>query len=194
MRAALATALLLTGALTALPAQAADKPMTGEQIRDLARRNMVWCENYRPDKKDCETLTLISLLPDGSLRETGVMRLAASPDLKMVIDGRSAIDGNRVCSVFGEETVKLGFLLNDRPVPPTAAGAIEGVVREAMAEFEGKTLCQTFYRGPSDTDVREVITVNGERREDLESVYRLQPDEKGLDVRAPAPDAEEQVV
>jgi hypothetical protein len=193
MRAALATALLLTGALTALPAQAADKPMTGEQIRDLARRNMVWCENYRPDKKDCETLTLISLLPDGSLRETGVMRLAASPDLKMVIDGRSAIDGNRVCSVFGDDTVKLGFLLNNQPVPKTAAGAIEGVVREAMAEFEGKTLCQTFYRA-SETEVRERITVDGQRREDLESVYRLQADESGLDIRAPAPAAEEQLV
>jgi hypothetical protein len=193
MRAALVLALLLTGACTALPAQAADKPMTGEQIRELARRNMVWCENYRPDKKDCETLTLISLLPDGSLRETGVMRLAASPDLKMVIDGRSAIDGNRVCSVFGDDTVKLGFLLNNQPVPKTAAGAIEGVVREAMAEFEGKTLCQTFYRA-SETEVRERITVDGQRREDLESVYRLQADESGLDIRAPAPAAEEQLV
>lgn len=194
MRALIAGPLLAGLLASALPASAADKPMTGEQIRDLARRDMVWCENYRPDKKDCETLTLVSLLPDGSLRETGVMRLAKSPDLKMVIDGRSEIEGNRVCSVFGDDTVKLGFLLNDRPVPQGAVGAIERVVREAMAEFEGKTLCQTFYRGASDSELRETITVDGQRREDLESVYRLQADEAGLDVRSAEEDPEESVV
>ena len=191
---ALAAFLLLAGALTALPAQAAEKPLTGEQIRELARQDMIWCENYRPDKKDCETLTLVSLLPDGTLRETGVVRLASDPDLKMVIDGRSSINGNRVCSVFGDDTVKIAFLLNDRPVPALAVASIEGAVRESMAEFKGKTLCQTFYRGKSETEVRERITVDGRRREDLESIYRLQKDEAGLDVRPPAPDAEEQVV
>jgi hypothetical protein len=186
-----ALGILLAGVL---PAAAADRPMTAEQIRELARRDLVWCENYRADKKDCETLTLVSLLPDGSLRETGVMRLAKTPDLKMVIDGRSQLQGDRVCSVFGAETVKLRFLLNNRPVPPAATGPIEAVVREAMSEFEGKTLCQTFYRGASEAEIRETITVDGERREDLESVYRLQKDEAGLDVRPAAEDAEESIV
>jgi hypothetical protein len=187
MRVLFAAAALLAAAV---PAAAADRPMTGEQIRELARRDMVWCENYRPENKDCETLTLVSLLPDGTLRETGVMRLAKSPDLKMVIDGRSEIEGNRVCSVFGDDTVKLRFLLNDRPIPQAAVGPIEAVVREAMAEFEGKTLCQTFYRS-SESEVREIITVDGERRQDLESSYRLQKDESGLDVRPAAEEPEE---
>lgn len=189
-------ALLLAGAVcaTAQPVYADDRALSADQIRDLARRELVWCENYRPTQKDCETLTLISLLPDGTLRETGVVRLATTPDLKMVMDGRSSLQGNRVCSVFGDDTVKLGFLLNDQPIPEAAVGAIESAVREAMSEFDGKTLCQTFYRGSSDAEVRETITVDGQRRTDLESVYRLQPDESGLDVRGPAPDAEESQV
>jgi hypothetical protein len=111
-----------------------------------------------------------------------------------VIDGRSQIQGDRVCSVFGDDTVKLGFLLNDQPVPEAATTAIRVAVRESMSEFEGKTLCQTFYRNGSDTVLRERITVDGKRREDLESVYRLQADEAGLDIRPPAADAEESEV
>lgn len=186
MRTLLAAAALFA---VALPAAAADTPLSAEQIRDLARRETVWCENYRAAQKDCETITLVSLLPDGSLRETGLMRLSSTPDLKMVVDGRSRITSNGVCSVFGDDTVRLGFLLNNRPAPSAMVGLLENVVNEAMAEFEGKTFCQTFYR-VSEAEVRERITVNGERREDLESLYRLQPDEAGLDVRPAADEPE----
>jgi hypothetical protein len=191
MRVLFAAAALL---LTAFPAAAADAAMTGEQIRELAKRDLVWCENYRPEHKDCETMTLVSLMPDGRLRETGLMQLSKTPDLKMVIDGSSKIDGDKVCSVFGDDTVRLSFLLNNQPAPRQAIGPIEAVVRESMSEFEGKTLCQTFYRGSSELEIREMVTVDGQRREDLESSYRLQPDEAGLNVRPAIDEPEETMV
>ncbi len=193
MRAAFAAVSALLLSALALPAAAQEAPMSAEQIRELARRDTVWCENYRAAQQDCETITLVSLLPDGSLRETGLMRLSGTPDLKLVVDGRSQITGDRVCSVFGDDTVKLNFLLNGRPAPQAMVGLLEGVVKEAMAEFEGKTFCQTFYR-LSEAEVREVITVDGDRREDLESRYRLQADEAGLDVRPAEEEAEAQPV
>ena len=191
MRVLLAALLMMAGAASAQgrPAGA----LSADEIRDLARRDMVWCENHRVEQNDCETMTLVSLSPDGTLQETGLMRLSQSPDLRMVIDGKSRIQGNAVCSVYGDESVKLRFLLNGRPLPASASGPLEGVVREAMAEFQGKTLCQTFFRGASESELREQITVNGARRPDLESTYRLQPDEKGLDVRPTTEDAEESI-
>lgn len=193
MRALLAAALLMF-AETASAQGRAGKPLTGDEIRELARRDMVWCENHRTEQNDCETMTLVSLGSDGALIETGLMRLSQTPDLRMIIDGKSQIRGNSVCSVYGDDSVRLRFLLNGSVVPASAAKPLEGVVRETMAEFEGKTLCQTFYRGSSADELREQITVDGARRRDLESSYRLQPDEKGLDVRPTAEEAEESLV
>lgn len=193
MRAFFAAALLMTAASASAQSRPG-APLSGEEIRELARRDLVWCENHRAEQNDCETMTLVSLSPDGTLRETGLMRLSQQPDLRLVIDGRSEIRGNAVCSVVGDDSVKFGFVLNGRPLPAFATRELEGVVRESMAEFNGKTLCQTFYRGASAEELREEITVNGARRTDLESVYRLRPDERGLDLRPAAEEAEESVV
>lgn len=192
MRTLIALAALAAGAL---PAAAADTPLTADQIRDIARKDMVWCENYRAASKDCESLVMVSLMPDGSLRETGLLRLSDKPDLQLVMDGKSTITGDKVCSVFGDETVTMSFVLNGRQLPVSSAPSLEAIVKEAMSEFEGKTLCQTFYRGQSEADLREVVTLDGERREDLESVYRLQADEAGLNLRAtPGTDGEESMI
>jgi hypothetical protein len=172
-------------------ATAAERPLTGDQLRELARREMVWCENHRPAKNDCETMTLVSLLPDGTLRETGVMRLSSTPDMKLVIDGRSRLEGDRICSVYNEDSVKVGFVMNGEPMPAMATQELERLVRDAMDEFRGKTLCQTFYSDGSAERLREEVTVDGARRRDLESRYRIQADEAGLDVRATQSDAEE---
>jgi hypothetical protein len=186
-------ALLPILALLLAPAsvEAAERRLTGAQLKDLAQREMVWCENYRAAQKDCETLVLVSLQPDGSLRETGALRIARTPDLMLVIDGRSRIEGDRICSVYDEETTKLAVVLNGQPVPSFMARELEGVVRDAMAEFKGKTLCQSFYADGGAERLREEVTVDGQRRPDLESTYRLQPDESGLDLRAREADAEE---
>lgn len=185
--------LLAAFALLLLPAAAlaAEKPLSGEQLRDIVRREMVWCENYRAAEKDCETLTLVSLQADGSLRETGAIRLAASPDLTLVVDGPSRIEGDRICSVYTEESVKLAILVNGRPAPSAASGELETLVRSTMAEFLGKTFCQTFYAEGSPERLREEVTVDGARRPDLESIYRLQPDEAGLGLRTQDEDIEE---
>jgi hypothetical protein len=198
MRASLAVVLLLlsagpVAAQTGRSAAPAGRALSAEQIRDIARRDMVWCENYRAEKGDCETMTLVSLLPDGKLRETGVMRLSRSPDLQLVIDGVSEIRGDQICAVHNEDAVKLRFLMNGRPMPTVLSARLEAMVRESMAEFEGKTLCQTFYRGASADTLSERITVNGARRTDLESTYRLQSDESGLDVRSEEEPEETQV-
>lgn len=188
MRASLAVGLLVLGAglsaATGAAAQGSGRPLSGEQIRELARRDMIWCENYRAGEGDCESMTLVSLQPDGKLRETGLMRLSKSPDLQLVIDGTSEIRGNQLCAVHNEDTVKMRFLMNGQPMPTVLSGRLETLVREAMAEFEGKTLCQTFYRGRTEDVLSERITVDGARRTDLESTYRLQTDEAGLDVRS----------
>lgn len=180
--------MLLPGAALALLLLPAAAPresgrLSAEQLRDLARREMVWCENYRPAQSDCETMTLVSLLPDGTLRETGVMRLSRTPDVKLVIDGRSRIDGDRICSVYDGDSLQFSFVMNGRPMPRAASLDLERVVREAMEEFRGKTLCQAFFVQGSPERLREEVTVDGARREDLESLYRVQPDERGLDVR-----------
>src|SRR5262249_49792427 len=55
-----------------LPASAAAGPgaggehrLTAQEIRELARKQLLWCDTYHAKTDDCQMVTLVGLLPDG---------------------------------------------------------------------------------------------------------------------------------
>jgi len=186
MRASLAfSALLVLAPLAAAAssAQAAERRMTGDEIRDIARRELLWCEAYDAGKDDCEVVSLLRLKPDGSLSETSTLLLQENPRLMVYIADSDQIDGDRLCGKVEARKTRFSFTLEGQAMPPELAATLQALFRSQMEEFEGKTLCQAFFRGDNPNIIREEITVDGERRTDLESTYHLHEGGAGLNLR-----------
>lgn len=175
----LAAALLPGGA----SAQTAERRMTADEIRDIARREMLWCESFDPEANSCDTITLIRLAPDGRLAETATVLVQAQPRLQVYIADHDTLDGDRLCSVIESEKTGFSFTLDGRPLQGTEALGLRLLFMSQLTEFEGKTLCQTFFWSGEDGAVREEITVDGKRRTDMESTYKLHDGNQGLDLR-----------
>src|SRR5688572_30363779 len=123
MRAILAATLLFLGAALspALSAQAAETRLTAAEIRDIARREMLWCEEYSAETDDCEVITLVGLLPDGRLSETSTILLTESPNMQVYIADTGALDGDRLCSKVESARTQFSFTLDGQPAPQATA-------------------------------------------------------------------------
>lgn len=187
MRASLAAAvsafLTLAPLAAASPALAAERRMTGDEIRDIARRELLWCEEYDAGKDDCEVVSLLRLKPDGSLSETSTLLLQAEPRLMVYIADTDSIDGDRLCGKVESQKTRFAFTLEGQAMSSEAAATLQALFRSQMGEFEGKTLCQAFFRGENPNIIREEITIDGERRTDLESTYHLHEGGAALNLR-----------
>jgi hypothetical protein len=181
--AALAAFLTFGPLVAGAPAVAAERRMTGDELRDIARRELLWCEAYDATHDDCEVISLLRLRPDGSLSETSTLLLQAEPRLMVYIADSDEIEGDRLCGKVEASKTRFYFTLEGQAMSSEAAATLQALFRSQMAEFEGKTLCQAFFREEDPNVIREEITVDGERRTDLESTYRLHEGGAGLNLR-----------
>lgn len=181
-----ASAWALSGFLlagVALPAEAAPRRVTAAEIRDIAQREMLWCERYEDGGKDCDVVTLKRLLPDGRLAETSTLLLQDQPRLQVYIADFGAFEDDRLCTKMDSASTGFSFTLDGRPLEAAESLGLRLLFMAQMTEFEGKTLCQGFWWGDEPNEVVEEITVDGERRPDLESTYMLHDGDTGLNLR-----------
>jgi hypothetical protein len=187
-RAFFAASALWCVAAGAASAQAAataalEHQLTAEEIRSIARREVLWCDEYRASSDDCDALTLIRLAPDGRLIETTSLLISESPRLIAFIGDIDEITDNRVCSKVKAADMPITFTLDGKVVPKEAAAGLRALLATSLTEFDGKTVCQTFFRGEDPTRLREEVTVDGVRREDLETRYLLREGTDGFSLR-----------
>jgi hypothetical protein len=188
-------ALLLgaSGALAAaLPAAAAEPEhrLSGAEIRDLAKREVLWCDDYRRASDDCSGVTVVRLLPDGRVTQTTTILVSESPRLQAFIGDIDKIEGDRVCGVIKAADTAVSFTLDGKPVPELAGLRLKAVLLSVLAELEGKTMCQSFFRGGDKTRLREEVTVDGARRKDLESTYVIREGKDGFALRPQITDSD----
>jgi hypothetical protein len=162
--------------------------MTGAELRDLARRDTLWCDGYDDATNDCEQITLMTLRDDGGLSQTTTLLLEEQPRMQAFLGEVDQIVGDQLCSVIDSRDLPAGFLLEGHVVPEPEASTLRQALIESLVDLHGKTVCQAFYRGPDPSHVREVITVDGKRRQDLESTYILREGAKGFVLRAAPPE------
>lgn len=172
--------------LAAFPAMAAgpEHKLSGSEIRDLAKREVLWCDDYRKDSDDCSGVTIVRLLPDGRVTQTTTILVSDSPRLQAFIGDVDQIKGDQVCGVVKANETVVSFTLEGKPVPQLAGLRLKAVLLSVLAELEGKTMCQSFYRGEDPGRLREEVTVDGQRRTDLESTYVLREGADGFALRA----------
>ena len=183
---ALAAGLL---ALMPEPAQSratAGQRLTATELRDIARREMLLCENYVAATDDCDIITLLRLTPEGAVAETSTLLVSETPNLQVYIADSSQIEGDRLCSKLDISRVNFAFTLDGQPAPPATSAALQLLFMAQLAELDGKTLCQAFFHGDRPGELREEITVDGQRRTDLESTYVLREGSERLKLRPQA--------
>jgi len=185
MRTLLSAALVSALAVfaPALPATAAETRLTADEIRDIARRELLWCEEYSAQTDDCQVITLIRLMPDGSLAETSTQLISERPSLQVYIADTDRLEGDRVCSKVEADKTRFAFTIDGQAAPETTTLGLRMLFVAQLEEFDGKTFCQAFFRGEDPNIIREEITVDGERRTDLESTYHLREGTSALKLR-----------
>lgn len=181
----LIAALFALAALAALPgpARAAESRLTGQDIRDIAGRGMLWCEEYEADGDDCGVVTLLRVMPDGRLATTSTLLLQAKPHLQVYIADVDQLDGDRLCSKVEMGRARFTFMLDGEKLADQAALGLTALFQAQLADMEGKTMCQTFFRTEDPNVIREEITVDGERNTELESTYHLRDADSALNLR-----------
>jgi hypothetical protein len=183
-------ALLLAAlALAAgLPAQAqlsarGEHRLTAGEIRDLASKQMMWCDGYHASTDDCQIVTLVSLLPDGRVGQTATWVEEQSPMIQIYVGEVDRFDGDRICSVVDTNTIPIGVKVNGKAVSAALAATLRPIIDKMFSSLQGKVVCQAFFRGADPNRLREEVTVNGRRQPDLESNYVLRPGADGFALR-----------
>lgn len=197
--ASLLAAFALVAALPATsapdqPARPVPAPQPGEhklnaqEIRDLAHREMLWCDSYHANTDDCQMVTLVRLAPDGRVTQTTTWVVEQKPLLQVYVGDVDQLEGDRICSTVDAQQMPVAFTLNGKNVPDPLSSALKQTLMELFAPLSGKRVCQAFFRGPDPTRLREEVTVDGKRRTDLESNYVLRDGSAGFALRAEADD------
>ena len=175
--------------LGALPSEAAssrqvEHRLTAAEIRDLAHREMLWCDTYHERTDDCQMVTLVRLRPDGRVTQATTWVVEQKPLLQVYVGDVDQVEGDRICSIVDTQQMPIAFTLNGKNVPDPLASALKQTLMELFAPLHGKHVCQAFYRGADPNRLREEVTVDGKRRPDLESNYVLRDGAAGFALRS----------
>jgi hypothetical protein len=162
---------------------AGEHRLSAAEIRALARREMLWCDEYRPASDTCSSITLVQLSPDGRLAETTAVLISEGPRIQAYIGEVDDLRGDEVCTKVATSSLPTAFTLEGQTVPPDDAAPLRSYLTDPIADFDGKTICQTYFRGADPNALREEVTVDGERRQDLDTTYRLHESGDGFVLR-----------
>lgn len=173
----LLTALSLCGA-----AQAQDRALTDAEVLDLADRQVVWCENWSEETRDCETLYTLRRDADGSLISAGMFVLTQDPLIQVTIADRVTLQNGRLCSSGSTDELNIVASRNGRP-SAEASMMVRFLMAESMAEYAETTICQQLLATGDPEYLGEVITADDERLYDFESTYRLGTFDSGFLLR-----------
>jgi hypothetical protein len=183
----LVAAFVLAAAIPALAATplptGPEHRLTAQEIRDLAKRELLWCDDYKAQSDTCDAITLIQLAPDGHIAETTTLLISEGPRLQAFIGEVDDLTGDTVCNKVAVDKLPTAFTLEGKAVSGEASEGLRDVLIGSLTELNGKTICQSFFRGADPMQLREEVTVNGKRRTDLETVYHLREGHDGFDLR-----------
>ena len=187
----LAAVLMAAAPAVAAPVapQGPEHRLTAIEIRALAKRELLWCDDFHAQNESCHAISLITLAPDGRLAETTTLLLSDGPRVQAFIGEVDDLKGDRVCSKVSVAQMPIAFTLEGRAAPADASAGWRDAFVDSVSELDGKTVCQAFYRGTDPNLLREEVTVDGVRRKDLETVYRLHDGKDGFDLRPQVSDA-----
>jgi hypothetical protein len=160
-----------------------ERQLTAVELRDIARRELLWCDTYQEATDDCDGLILMRLGSDGRVLETTTLLLTAQPRVQVFVADVDDIKGNRLCSKVATARLAVAFTLEGRAVSADRTADLRALFVGSIEDLDGKTICQTFFHNGDTHRLREEVTVDGERRHDLETTYMLKDGAEGFGLR-----------
>jgi hypothetical protein len=165
----------------ALPASAAEKPVSREGLLTMLKSDQVWCSAWQAGDQSCEDIAFLDLLPGEQIRQVSRYRMSAEPNLEMVVRETMKIEGAALCSVFRFDDLEIVVLTDDEPAPMEQAAPILAILAQSMAHLEGKKSCEAYGRDDATGDLKGHVTLDGEAAPEFDSTYRLlKPDTRIL--------------
>ena len=166
---------------TALPAAAAEKPLTRDSLLTVLKAQQVWCSAWRDTDQSCEDIAFIDVLPGTKVSQVSRYRMSAEPNLEMVVRETINIEDGALCSTFRFDDLEIVVLMDDEPAPMEQAGPILAILAQSMAHLEGKKSCEAYVRDDATGELRGHVTLDGEAAPEFDSTYRLiKPDTRIL--------------
>lgn len=173
MRAFQALAIAAVLALpAALPAQAAEAPLTREGLVALLKSDKVWCSSWRDEDQSCEDIAFLEAAGD-LVTQISRYRMSQTPDLQMVVRETVKMEGASLCSTFKFAELDVVVLMDGEPAEAEQALPILSILAQSMADLEGKKACEAYIRDDATGEVKGRVTLDGEAAPEFDSTYRL---------------------
>jgi len=166
---ALAAALALPAAL---PARAAEAPLTRDGLLAVLKSDKVWCSSWRDKDQSCEDIAFVEARGD-TVSQTSRYRMSQSPDLQMVVRETVKVEGAALCSTFQFAALDIVVLMDGEPAEAQQALPILAILAQSMADLEGKKACEAYVRDDATGELKGKVTIDGEAAPEFDSIYRL---------------------
>lgn len=183
MKTMLLTLALAAGVLIAPAAFAGEAPLDREALRSLAKSGDPLCGGWRGRDQSCEDVGFLELLPQDQVLHTYRFRISFEPDYEVVMQETTTIEDGGLCSTYSTDNLKLQVLADGGAAPTEQSLAIGAMFETAMAEYEGKKVCESYFRDPATGELSTVVTIDGIRDPGLESNYRILSKDERIHLR-----------
>lgn len=176
-------AAMLTSASIAPAAWADEAPLDREALRGLAQSGDPLCGGWRDRDDSCEDVGFMELLPEDQVLHTYRFRVSFDPDYEVVLQETVTIEDGALCSTYSTTNLKIRVLSDGEAAPTEQSLAIGAMFQDSLADYEGKQVCETYFRDGATGELSTVVTIDGERDQDLESRYRVLGKEDRIHLR-----------
>ncbi|MES2034217.1 MAG: hypothetical protein V4466_08580 [Pseudomonadota bacterium] len=183
---ALAAALALP---VALPARAAEAPLTRDGLLGVLKSNKVWCSSWRAKDQSCEDIAFVEAKGD-EVKQISRYRISDQPDLQMVVRETVKVEGAALCSTFHFNALDIVVLMDGEPAETEQTLPLLAILAQSMADLEGKKSCEVFVRDDATGELKGTVTLDGEAAPEFDSIYQLIAPETRIQLRPVFEDAE----
>lgn len=136
--------LSLACAAMALPAAAQERALTEDEVLDLARREVVWCENWSDETRDCDSLYMLREASDGTLIQSGMFVMSERPTIRVVMAEAVTLTDGRLCSSGSVDELNIQATMDGQD-SLEASLLVRAMLTEAMAEYADAEICQQLF-------------------------------------------------
>lgn len=166
--------LSAVGALAIAPAAlAGEAPLDREALRSLAQSGEALCGGWRDRDDSCEDVGFLELLPQDQVLHTYRFRISFEPDYEVVMQETATIEDGALCSTYSIANLTVRVLADGEAAPTEQSLAISALFQDSLAQYEGKQVCESYFRDQTTGELTTVVTIDGVRDPDLESSYRV---------------------
>ena len=162
--------------------QPAARPLTRQDVAALVKQDASWCGGWRKSDDSCEELVFLATDKDGVL-QTRRYLLADEGVVELVVRQRVTLDNDGLCWTYRFVDLDIAVLNEGQRASAEQSAAMVLLMRERMADLEGKRSCERFARDAATGDILSTTTLDGAPAPELDTRFRLLPQDARIKLR-----------